>query len=219
MSSHSSSTRLTVARRAAIHLLLLAAPIWAASAARAHAQAIVQQSSTSLRPGDSLRVRVWREPDLSGVFMVDEHGDLTFPKLGRRSVLNVPIDSIRARVQREYAEFVRDASVEITPLYRVRVNGAVRNPGLFTVDPTMSVGDAIGLAGGVSPEGRNGVVELVRDGRRIATSISPSSRLVDLALRSGDELYVPERAWLTRNTGLLLGGLSAFASLVWAFQR
>ena len=83
----------------------------------------------------------------------------------------------------------------------------------------MSVGDAIALAGGVSPEGRNGAVELVRDGRRIATSISPSSRLVELALRSGDELYVPERAWITRNTGLLLGGLSAFASLVWAFQR
>jgi len=151
--------------------------------------------------------------------MVDEHGDLTFPRLGRRNVLNVPIDSIRARVQREYAEFVRDASVEITPLYRVRVNGAVLKPGLFTVDPTMSVGDAIALAGGVSPEGRNGAVELVRDGRRIATSISPSSRLVELALRSGDELYVPERAWITRNTGLLLGGLSAFASLVWAFQR
>ena len=200
-------------------MLLLAAPLWVASAASAHSQGIVQQSSASLRPGDSLRVRVWREPDLSGVFMVDEHGDLTFPRLGRRSVVNVPIDSIRARVQREYAEFVRDASVEITPLYRVRVNGAVRNPGLFTVDPTMSVGDAIGLAGGVSPEGRSGRVDLVRDGRRIATSISPSSRLVELALRSGDELYVPERAWITRNTGLLFGGLSAIASLFWAFNR
>jgi len=200
-------------------MLLLAAPIWVASAASAPAQTTVQQSSASLRPGDSLRVRVWREPDLSGVFMVDEHGDLTFPRLGRRSVVNVPIDSIRARVQREYAEFVRDASVEITPLYRVRVNGAVRNPGLFTVDPTMSVGDAIGLAGGVSPEGRSGRVDLVRDGRRIATSISPSSRLVELALRSGDELNVPERAWLTRNTGLLFGGLSALASLFWALNR
>lgn len=219
MSSHSSCARLRVACRTVIRMLLLAAPIWVASAARAPAQATVQQSSASLRPGDSLRVRVWREPDLSGVFMVDEHGDLTFPRLGRRSVANVPIDSIRARVQREYAEFVRDASVEITPLYRVRVNGAVRNPGLFTVDPTMSVGDAIGLAGGVSPEGRSGRVDLVRDGRRVATSISPSSRLVELALRSGDELYVPERAWVSRNTPLLFGAVSAIASLFWALNR
>ena len=82
------------------------------------------------------------------------------------------------------------------------MNGAVRNPGLFTVDPTMSVGDAIGLAGGVSPEGRNGRVDLVRDGRRIATSISPSSRLVELALRSGDELNVPERAWALAKHGI-----------------
>ena len=219
MSSHSSCARLRVACRSAIHMLLLAAPIWVASAVRAPAQTIVQQSSASLRPGDSLRVRVWREPDLSGVFMVDEHGDVTFPRVGRRSVVNVPIDSIRARVQREYAEFVRDASVEITPLYRVRVNGAVRNPGLFTVDPTMSVGDAIGLAGGVSPEGRSGRVDLVRDGRRVATSISPSSRLVELALRSGDELYVPERPWVSRNTPLLFGAVSAIASLFWAFNR
>jgi protein involved in polysaccharide export with SLBB domain len=219
MSSHSFCSRLRAVYRTAIHMLLLAAPVWVASATRAHAQGVVQQSSASLRPGDSLRVRVWREPDLSGVFMVDEHGDLTFPRLGRRNVLNVPIDSVRARVQREYAEFVRDPSVEITPLYRVRVNGAVLRPGLFTVDPTMSVGDAIGLAGGVSPDGRSGTVDLVRDGRRVATSISPSSRLVELALRSGDELYVPERAWLTRNPGVILGGLSAFASLVWAFRR
>ena len=40
-----------------------------------------------------------------GCVMVDEHGDLTFPRLGRRSVVNVPIDSIRAGVQRQYAEF------------------------------------------------------------------------------------------------------------------
>ena len=45
------------------------------------------------------------------------------------------------------------------------------------------------------------------------------SRLVELALRSGDELYVPERGWLSRNPGLLFGGLSAIASLFWAFNR
>ena len=73
----------------------------------------------------------------------------------------------------------------------------------------------------ISEHRRTGAPDQVVMGRcrRIATSISPSSRLVELALRSGDELYVPERAWLSRNTGLLFGGLSALASVFWALNR
>jgi protein involved in polysaccharide export with SLBB domain len=176
-------------------------------------------SVATLRPGDTIRLRVWREPDLSGDFMVNENGNVTLPRLGVRSVRDVPIDSLRARLVRDYAQFIREVSIELTPLYRVSVTGAVRNPGLFTVDPTMSVGDAIGLAGGVAPQGRAGHVALVRDGRRVSTSITPSSRLAELALRSGDELHVPERAWLSRNAGVLLGAVSTAVSLVWALRQ
>jgi len=202
-----------------LSILCLVTAAVLSSASVSGAQGSVQQSSATLRPGDSLRVRVWREPDLSGVFMVDEHGDLTLPRIGRRSVLDVPIDTIRARVQREYAEFVRDASVEITPLYRVRVTGAVRNPGLFTVNPTMTVGDLIGLAGGPTPAGKRDEVALVRDGRRVALSISQSSQVVTLGLRSGDELNVPERKQVGRYIGMTLGAISTFASLYWVLHR
>jgi polysaccharide export outer membrane protein len=172
-----------------------------------------------LRPGDALRVRVWREPDLSGDFQVNEHGDVTLPRLGALPVSAQPVDSVRARLVREYQRFVRDATVEVTPLYRVHVTGAVRNPGLFTVDPTMSVADAVGLAGGVSPQGRTGSVVLMRNGQRVSGSLSQGSRLVELALRSGDELFVPERAWVSRNMGIVVGALSATASIVWAIRR
>jgi polysaccharide export outer membrane protein len=176
-------------------------------------------SAATLRPGDTVRLRVWREPDLSGEFMVNENWDLTLPRLGVRSVRDVPIDSLRARLVRDYAEFIREATIELTPLYRVRVTGAVRNPGLFTVDPTMSVADAVGLAGGVSPQGREGHIALVRDGRRVSTSVTSSARLVELSLRSGDELHVPERAWLSRNAGLVIGAVSSAVSLVWAIRQ
>ena len=185
----------------------------------AQGAALAHASAATLRPGDAVRLRVWREPDLSGEFMVDEHGDLTLPRLGRRSVLAVPIDVVRARVVQEYGQFLRDATIEVTPLYRVRVTGAVRNPGLFTVDPTMSVADALGLAGVVAPQGRRGKVSLVRDGQRIDRPVSLGARLVELALRSGDELYVPETSWFARNTGIAIGAVSAAASLVWAFRR
>jgi protein involved in polysaccharide export with SLBB domain len=211
-------SKLALSKRVAI-LTVAALLAVGTTATPAVAQTAEPQSSATLRPGDSLRVRVWREPDLSGAYMVDEHGDLTLPRIGRRSVLNVPIDSIRSRIQREYAEFVRDASVEITPLYRVRVTGAVRNPGLFTVNPTMTVGDVIGLAGGATPTGKQNGVELVRDGRRLPVSISPSNQVVSLGLRSGDELYVPERKQIGRYIGMALGAVSTFASLYWVLHR
>jgi protein involved in polysaccharide export with SLBB domain len=173
----------------------------------------------ALRPGDALRLRVWREPDLSGDFMVDERGQITLPRLGQRRVSGIAIDSVRSLVIRDYGDILRDVTIEVTPLYRVKVSGAVRNPGLFTVDPTMSVADAISLAGGVSPQGRAGRVELVRDGRSVTTSLSLIGPVAELGLHPADELYVPERTWLSRNAGLVVAAISASASLMWAFHR
>ena len=205
--------------QAGVFALSAAFAVISAHELSAQAAPAALSSAATLRPGDVVRLRIWREPELSGEFMVNEHGDLMLPRLGRRAVLDVPVDSVRARVIRDYAEFLRNTTIEVTPLYRVRVTGAVRNPGLYTVDPTMSVADAVGLAGGVSPGGRVGSVALLRDGRRVATSLSPGIRLVELALRSGDELSIPERPWLSRNAGLAIGGVSAVASLFWAIRR
>ena len=173
----------------------------------------------ALRPGDALRLRVWREPDLSGDFMVDERGQITLPRLGQRRVSGITIDSVRSLVIRDYGDILRDVTIEVTPLYRVKVSGAVRNPGLFTVDPTMTVADAISLAGGVSPQGRAGRVELVRDGQSINASLSLVGPVAELGLHPADELYVPERTWLSRNAGLVVAAISASASLMWAFHR
>jgi protein involved in polysaccharide export with SLBB domain len=173
----------------------------------------------ALRPGDAVRLRVWREPDLSGDFMVDERGQITLPRLGQRRVSGIAIDSVRSLVIRDYGDILRDVTIEVTPLYRVKVSGAVRNPGLFTVDPTMTVADAISLAGGVSPQGRTGRVELIRDGRSVNASLSLVGPVAELGLHPADELYVPERTWLSRNAGLVVAAISASASLMWAFHR
>lgn len=190
----------------------------AATAQSVASSSPMSTTAATLRPGDALRLRVSGEAELTGEFMVDEHGEVTLPRLGRRLVRDIPIDSVKARVVREYEDILRNVTIELTPLYRVRVTGAVRNPGLFTVDPTMSVADAIGLAGGVSSQGRNGRVQLMRDGQ-LSKSLSLAARLADLALHSADELYVPERSWLSRNAGLVIAGISAGGSLLWAFRR
>jgi hypothetical protein len=40
-----------------------------------------------LRPGDVIRLNIWREPDMSGEYVIDEAGSVIFPRVGEYFVL------------------------------------------------------------------------------------------------------------------------------------
>lgn len=166
-----------------------------------------------LRPGDVVRLRIWREPDLSGDFPVDESGQVVLPRLGPVSVMAISRDSLRRSLLASYTTYLKNPSIEVILLRRVNVLGAVKNPGLYPVDPTMTVADALALAGGASADGRRDRVELLRGGDKVVVKLDPGARLGDTPIRSGDQLYVPERSWFSRNQGIVIGTVSAFAAL------
>lgn len=168
----------------------------------------------ALRPGDVLRMRIFREPDLSGEFAVNEQGTVTLPRLGDLRLADWPADSIRPRLTIRYAEYLRDPVIEITLLRRVAIYGSVLKPGLYPVDPTMTVQDALALAGGASPDGKRDRVELLRGGDRIMTDLSIGTPLDQVELQSGDQLYVPQRSWLSRNTWVVGSFLGATATVI-----
>ncbi len=185
-------------------LLLVAAP----------AAAQTDSSATLLKPGDVVRMRIFREPEMSGEFTVNEQGVVTLPRLGDLRLSDWPVDSIRPRLTLRYAEYLRDPVIEITLLRRVAIYGSVLKPGLYPVDPTMTVQDALALAGGASPDGKRDQVELLRGGDRILTDLSAGTTLDQLRLRSGDQLYVPQRSWLSRNTWVVGSFLGATATII-----
>jgi protein involved in polysaccharide export with SLBB domain len=182
-------------------------------------RALSVDSSGALRPGDIVRLRIWREPDLSGEFGVDEQGTAVFPKIGPRRVLGLQPDTLRAQLVRSYSLYLRNPAIEVTLLRRITILGGVRNPGLHPVDPTMTLADAFALAGGVTPEAKPDEVELVRNGQRTRFKISQETRITDTPVRSGDQLYVPTKGWLARNTWLLSAGIGATFSLILALAR
>ena len=169
--------------------------------------------SEPLRPGDVVRLRIWREPDLSGDFPVDESGQVVLPRLGPVSVMAISRDSLRRSLLAAYTTYLKNPSIEVMLLRRINVLGAVKNPGLYPVDPTMTVADALALAGGASADGRRDRVELLRGGEKVVVKLDPGARLGDTPIRSGDQLYVPERSWFSRNQGIVIGTVSAFAAL------
>ncbi len=163
----------------------------------------------TLRPGDVVRLKIWREPDFSGDFPIDENGTAVFPRLGPMPVASYTVDSLKRTLLAGYAAYLVNPSIEVTALHRVNVLGAVRSPGLYQVDATMTVADALALAGGVASDGRSDRVELVRDGARLPANLEARTRLADTPIRSGDQLFVAQRSWLSRNVGLVAAGISA----------
>ena len=180
----------------AIVLALAAAPAIAQTAA---------SGSYSLAPGDLLRVDIWREPDLSGEFLVDIDGVVTLPLLGRQTVTGVPVAQLHDRLMEQYATHLRNPSITITPRRRVNIFGEVRQPGLYPLDPTVTLAGAIALAGGATETGNLARIRILREGQEIRSRVGTAETLAAADVRSGDQIIVDRRGWFDRNSPMLLG--------------
>jgi len=87
---------------------------------------------------------------------------------------------------------------------------------MFHVGATMSVADALAAAGGWTPSARHGTVILRRGGEVIEVDVFADAQLSALAVRTGDELLVPEKAWLELNLLPVVMGVTAQAVLIFA---
>lgn len=165
-----------------------------------------------VRPGDAIRLDVWREEDLSGTFHVDDRGIVTLPLLGDLQVAGRQPAELRDELLADYREYLRNPSIEVTVLRRINILGAVGQPGLYTVDATMSLSEALGMAGGVTPEGDSDDIRLYRDDRVITRDLDRKVLVSDVDIRSGDRIVVAEKNWFERNPGALIGSLIAAAA-------
>jgi protein involved in polysaccharide export with SLBB domain len=171
-----------------------------------------------LRVGDVLKLWIWREEQMSGEFPVPETGVVVFPKIGPRKVTDQPMAELKAALVSEYQKYLRNPSIEITFLRRINVLGAVNEPGVYSLDETMTVAHALAKAGGTRPDGKTDEVQLFRDGQKLLGKISQRTRIADLPIQSGDQLFVPERGWAARNSAfvatLLSGAVSVAIALI-----
>lgn len=178
------------------------------------------QAAASLAPGDFIAVTIWREPDLSDTVQVDNSGVAVLPKLGPLQVTGVRPDSLEQRLIHEYSRYLQNPSIRVTVLRRITIWGAVAKPGPYPVDLTMSVTDALALAGGATSTGKTDKVELRRGSTRRTVDLSKGPPgVADLSLHSGDQLFVPEKSWMSRNVGLVIAAIGTATSLAYLIAR
>lgn len=170
-----------------------------------------------VRPGDAIRIRVYGDSALSGEYRVNENGRVVLPVVGRRQVGGLSPDSLRADLQAAYGEFYRDPVLDVTVLRRISILGAVRQPGLYPVDPTVSLAEALATAGGITGSADRDGIRLIREGRVIREELDRQTLLGRTPIRSGDRIYVTEKSWFVRNWQWFAG--TATSALFFAFLR
>lgn len=159
--------------------------------------------ASTLGAGDLIEVRVFQEPELSGLYQVGGEGDLIFP-LCRRVVVggstaNAAAEKLRACLTEG---FLRDP--QVTVLVRefnskkVFVFGEVQKPGTFPYQDGMSVIQAVTLAGGFTKTAAQNSTSVTRrvDAQEVKVRVNVQDialgKAPNFMLEPGDIVYVPE---------------------------
>ncbi|HTE64741.1 MAG TPA: SLBB domain-containing protein [Candidatus Binatia bacterium] len=188
-----------------VWLVLAAALAALAPAARAQRPppvfASVPRDSLALRPGDAVRITVWRKPEMSGEFAVAGDGSLTHPLYRALRVTGIPLVAAEGRLRTFLQQFETNPEFVMEPLFHVAVGGEVVRPNLYTLGPETSVSDAVALAGGPTDRGRRDRVRLLRDGRELVLDLTrPQAGVATTSIRSGDQILVDRKRAVFRET-------------------
>ncbi|HEX2202136.1 MAG TPA: polysaccharide biosynthesis/export family protein [Longimicrobium sp.] len=180
-----------------------------------------QDASASLRPGDAVRLVVWRQPELSGEFPVSPEGTIQHPLLNEVRVVGASRAEIRDRLRAVLARYEREPSFVFDFLYRVAVGGEVRLPNLYTLSPETTVGQAVAAAGGVTEFGRLDNVRLIRGGQETRINLKRADpEVAEMRIRSGDQIRVMRRANILRDyVGPAASLIAAGAALISVFDN
>ena len=210
-----------------VHRLQVALMLLVASSAYSHtasAQAPDTVAPTpgsaagALRPGDAVRITVFRNPELSGEFTVAADGSLRHPLYRNVKVTGLAMPAVDAQLRTFMRRFMAADSVFVVePLLRVTVGGEVARPNVYTLSPETSIAQAAALAGGPTERGRRDRLVLSRNGRQTTVALRGSDGRGREPIMSGDEITVERQRSMFRDvvtpTATLLGATAAIINV------
>jgi polysaccharide export outer membrane protein len=173
-------------------------------ASSALAQAPAQTPAALLGDGDSVRVTVFQNPDLTTEARISERGSISVPLIGDVAISGVTPEEAAARIADRLVrgKFVIHPQVSLSVQQvrsrQVSVLGEVGKPGRYPLDDVSnSLTDVLARAGGVNGEGDSAVV-VVRNQNgqetRTAIDVAQMYRSGDMShnmrLENGDVVYV-----------------------------
>jgi polysaccharide export outer membrane protein len=160
-------------------------------------------AASTLGPGDVVEIRVYQEPELSGLYQVGPEGEVVFPLCQRVHVVALTPNGAADRLRACLAErFIRDPQVSVLVKEynskKVFVFGEVQKPGTFAYQDGMSVVQAVTLAGGFTRTASPNSTSVTRqvNGREVKVKVQVEDialgRAPNFTIEPGDIVFVPE---------------------------
>lgn len=180
--------------------ILLAAAVFSAGPTFAQAAGAAGVGAPTLNPGDMVRITVFRKPELSGEFEIAADGTIRHPLYREVQVTGIPVVEAEGRLREFLRRYETSPQFVVEPRLRVGVGGEVRQPGLLTLAPEVTLAQAVALAGGPTERGYLEQVRVFRGGQELSLDLTrPNEGLASTPVRSGDQLVVQRRRSVFRD--------------------
>jgi polysaccharide export outer membrane protein len=163
-----------------------------------------KQYEDKLAPGDTIKVQVFQNPDLTLETRIQESGNISYPLIGEIKIAGFKVPEAEASIAKalKAGGFMQQPQVTIILVQArrklVSVLGAVGHPGQFTLDATNTrLSDILALAGGISPTGSDSVIvtgernaKPFRQEINLAATYLEGKPANDMLMAGGDVVYV-----------------------------
>jgi len=163
-----------------------------------------RQPEYQLGPGDSIRVQVFQNPELTVETRVSENGTISFPLIGTVSVGGLTITAAEQAVAKGLASghYIERPQVNIVLLAnrgnQVSILGQVNRPGRFPLETVnIRLSEMLAIGGGIAPGGADvAIVSGVRDGKPFRKEVDIAGMFLDkkggedFVVAGGDVIYV-----------------------------
>jgi len=147
-----------------------------------------------LGAGDTLNIRIYDQPQLSGSYQVDDSGFINMPLLGPVQTSGRSTDALESAItsglQKNGLILHPAVGAEVSTYRPFYILGEVNTPGQYPYRPGMTALTAISIAGGFTYRGCQDYVGVTRNtGSNAAQYRAPTSALV----QPGDVITIFER--------------------------
>ena len=154
-------------------------------------------------PGDSLTIFVWRNPEVSGQFIVRPDGKVTTSLVEDIDVAGRTPSMLAREIEEQLSIFINNPRVTVSvnnfsgPLSeQVRVIGEATNPSAVSYTEHMTLLDLMIAVGGLTEfaDGNNAKLVRVIDGQQSTFALSIDDLIRSGDILPGDIIIIPE-AW------------------------